>query len=225
MISKSKFYYNINITSNPKPGEFESDANFSVVLNQALINDAHLYQFLLQKFKIDTESIPLFHVELQQPQPPVVNNTNYITNYIVYVVVGGVKYEVRLLYSRPHMLRARVIKTEGGLVYYDNREFVFAVYSYDFFITMVNDAIRTLYLNSGIADDPPFFAYDHDSEKISFYQSDANVVYFSMNLFPYVGEGFNTTWYYIKPPLIDLMSIQLRLKTMYSFKRLLRSME
>jgi len=96
-----------------------------------------------------------------------------------------------------------VIKTEGTNVYYDNREFVFAVYSYDFFITMVNDAIRTLYLNSGIADDPPFFAYDHDSEKISFYQSDANVVYFSMNLFPYVGEGFNTTWYYIRPPLID----------------------
>jgi len=57
---KEKLYYNINIVGNPKDGEFESEANFNVVLNQALINDAGKYQFLLEKFKIDSQSIPLY---------------------------------------------------------------------------------------------------------------------------------------------------------------------
>jgi len=89
LIPRSKIYYNINITSNTKDGEFESDAKFSVVLNQALIDDVSQYQFLLQKFKIDSESIPLFHVDLVQPQTPVVLPNPYITNYMVYIVNGG----------------------------------------------------------------------------------------------------------------------------------------
>ena len=39
LIQGRKFYYNNNITSNPKEGEFESDAKFSVVLTQALLDD------------------------------------------------------------------------------------------------------------------------------------------------------------------------------------------
>ena len=81
---REKIYYNINIVSNPREGEFESTARFNVVLNQALIDDVSQYQFLLQKFKIDSESIPLFYVELLQPQTPVVNNTDFITVYYVY---------------------------------------------------------------------------------------------------------------------------------------------
>ena len=64
-LPRTKIYYNINITSNPKEGEFESDAKFRVVLNQVLLDDVSQYQFMLQKFKIDSESIPLFHIDVQ----------------------------------------------------------------------------------------------------------------------------------------------------------------
>ena len=97
-------FYNINIPSNPLPGEFDSEAKFSVVLNRTLIENVGRYQMLVEKFKIDTESIPLFYVELQQPQPPVNNNTNFITNYTVYFVNGGVLYSAPLLYSDPYIL-------------------------------------------------------------------------------------------------------------------------
>jgi hypothetical protein len=68
---------------------------------------------------------------------------------------------------------------------------------------MVNSAIRTLYVNAGLSTPPSFFEYDHDNERIIYYQADTNTIYFSMNLFPYIGEGFNTTWYYIRPAGID----------------------
>ena len=208
---REKVYYNINIVSTARPGEFASDASFNAFLNQALIEDASQYQFMLQKFKIDSESIPLFYVELQQPQPPINNNTNFITNYSVYVVNGGVLYTAPLLYSDPYSLPAKIMKADAGGVYYDNRDEVFALYSYDVFITMVNDAIRTVFNASGLLAPLPFFKYDHLQEKIAYY-CPANLVgnlYFSINLYPYVGEAFNTNWYYIKPPLIttDVYSI------------------
>ena len=46
-LPRTKIDYNINITSNPKEGEFESDAKFSVVHNQALLDDVSKYQFML----------------------------------------------------------------------------------------------------------------------------------------------------------------------------------
>ena len=74
---RTKIYYNINITSNPKEGEFESDTKSSVVLNQALLDDVSKYQFMLQKYKIDSESITLFHIDVQQPQMYVIPGNNY----------------------------------------------------------------------------------------------------------------------------------------------------
>ena len=136
---REKVYYNINIVSTARPGEFASDASFNAFLNQALI-DASQYQFMLQKFKIDSESIPLFYVELSQPQPPVINNTNFITNYTVYFVNNGMLYSAPLLDSDPYSLTAKIMKSDAGGVYYDNRDEVFALYSYDVFINMVNDA-------------------------------------------------------------------------------------
>ena len=76
---------------------------------------------------------------------------------------------------------------------------------------MVNDAIRRAINASGLLAPLPFFKYDHLQEKIAYYYP-GNLVgdlYFSINLYPYVGEAFNTNWYYIKPPLIttDVYSI------------------
>ena len=149
-------YYNINIVGHPGPGEFESRASFSVVLRQDILDDVGSYKFLLHKFKIDTESIPLFHVSLQQPQTPVTNNTGFITTYKVYRVVNGVAYSRNITYSCPSMKPASIVRMDGGLAYYDNRDFVFAIYSYDHFIGMVNDAIQGLYDDAGLTLAAPF---------------------------------------------------------------------
>lgn len=199
---REKIYYNINITSNPRPGEFVSEAKFHTLLNQTLIDDVSQYQFLLHKFKIDTESIPLFHVDLQQPQPPVINNTNFITNYHVYLVDSSFTvHSTSLYYSKPFMPPARIVKSDGGLVFYDNRDYVFAVYSYDFFIEMINSALIELFGIASITSPVPFFVYDHTIEKICLYtyKNDTNQIFFSKNLFPYIGEAFETIWYEKKP--------------------------
>jgi len=215
---REKIYYNINIVSNPMPGEFESTARFNVVLNQALIDDVSQYQFMLQKFKIDSESIPLFYVELLQPQIPVVNNTNFITIYYVYLVYNGDIYSTPLLYSAPWYGPAKITRrndTVPPTVYYDNREELFAIYSYDIFISMINDAITLIYEQAGLVN-PPFFQYNHLTEKIEYNKVDGpDMLYFSNNLHPYIGEAMNTIWYVVRPPLIttDVFSIQLETDT------------
>ena len=64
-----------------------------------------------------------------------------------------------------------------------------------------------MYANAGTWDYPPFFQYDHVLEKIYFYQSvgDPNDVFFSINLNPFIGEGFNMNWYYQKPPFTGIV--------------------
>jgi len=166
-LPRTKIYYNINITSNPKEGEFESDAKFSVVLNQALLDDVSQYQFMLQKFKIDSESIPLFHIDVQQPQMYVIPGNNYLTNYKIYTVVGGITYYVRLEYNRVGYKPAIIVKTQGGLYWYDNRDPIFEIFSYDAFITVINNGLTALYNKIGDTTlIPLFFSYDNYYHKI-----------------------------------------------------------
>ena len=213
---REKIYYNIDITSNAKPGDFTSEAKFDVVLNQALIENVSDYQFLVQKFKIDSESIPLFYVDLQQPQPPVSNNTNFITNYNIYAVTGGLLptlYSVPVLYSAPANKPARIARTEGLNVYYDNRDLAFAIFSYDYFVTCINNALVTLFQKMGSGSQPPLFQYDHVLGRICYYNTSftntSPAIYFSINLHPYIGEAFNMTWHFVRPALIteDVYSI------------------
>ena len=46
---KEKIYYNIDIVSNPKPGEFASEAKFSTILQHELIHDASSFQMMVHK--------------------------------------------------------------------------------------------------------------------------------------------------------------------------------
>jgi hypothetical protein len=200
-----KVYYNVDIVSKPADGQFMTDASFNVILNQALIEDVSKFKLLVQKFKIDSAGIPLFHVELQQPQPPVNINENFLTNYKIYLLTNSTMlYSTQLLYSRPFGKPANIIKVDGSNIYYDNRDSLFAVYSYDVFITMINEAISKLYSMASLSTPPPFFVYDHQLEKVCYYfpASDNNSLFFSRNLQNFIGEGFNTTLYYQKPPSI-----------------------
>ena len=83
-----KKYYNVIINGNPPPTSYYSPAKFNIHLNDSILKDASKYSLIVQKFKIDSESIPLFHVELVQPQVPVVGNVGFITKYVVYVNIN-----------------------------------------------------------------------------------------------------------------------------------------
>ena len=119
---REKTYYNINIASNPSPGEFESDAKFSVLFQQPLIDDVGKYQLLVEKFKIDSESIPLFHIDILRPQPLVIQNMNFITNYHIYLLFMGNVYTAPILFSAPFSKPARIVDTVTTGVYYDSIE-------------------------------------------------------------------------------------------------------
>ena len=213
VIPKEKIYYNVNITGKSTKGSFTSDASFNVFLNQSVLDDVSKYQFLVEKFKIDTESIPLFYVDIQNPQPPVINNTNFITNYTIYCFNNtGALCSVPVLYSNPTNTPARIVKTDpSGNVYYDKQDECFAIYSYDVFISCINDAFNQLFFDAQLtAYQPSFFQYDHTLEKICYYSYSAPPlipfpmqIYFSMNLHPFIGEAFNSIWYENGVPGID----------------------
>ena len=92
------------------------------------------------------------------------------------------------------------------MYWYDNRDPIFEVFSYDAFITVINNGLTALY--NQIGDPtliPPFFSYDNYYHKIFYYKNinDTNTVYYSKNLFPYVGEAFNINMYFVRPVGID----------------------
>ena len=124
----------------------------------------------------------MFYVEPQQPQPIDTNNTNYITNYKIYGVTGGQVYSVPILYSAYGPNPAKIIKIEGTNAYYDNRDIVFAVFSYDDFITNINNAIATLFSQMHLGTQPPLFQYDHVLEKICYYTTDVTILVLQFTL-------------------------------------------
>jgi len=212
-----KIYYNITITGNPGVNAYYEPARFNVNLNDSLLLDASAYSLIVQKFKIDSESIPLFHVELVQPQNIVVGNIGFILKYKVYLIVAGVVYSANLIYNKPYAPPAPIVKNNGdGTVIYDNTHNMFSIYSYNDFIALINTAIVSCITQAGLSD-APFFEYDPISERIKYFVPDGfnGVLYFSKNLLPFVGEGFSTIYYYVNPVGINekVFSINVRVFT------------
>ena len=218
-----KLYYNVIINGNPSPNEYYVPAKFSVNLNNAIIKDASEYSLIVQKFKVDSESIPLFHVELLQPQPKVINNMGFITKYVIYMNINGDIYSQNLIYNKPYGPQAPIIKDNGdGTVIYDNRHNMFSIYSYNDFLVMINTAINSCVSqassitgtgSTGLIDLAaleasllsPFFEYDPITERIEYFFPDGyvNQLYFSRNLHPFIGEGFSTNYYWNNPTGIN----------------------
>ena len=126
-----------------------------------------------------------------------------------------------LLFSQPFMNPAREIRTDPvtGQVYYDRTDPVFAMYSHDKIISMDNNAISSMLSQFSIGS-PPFFKYDHVLEKVCYYNFSALApynIYFSLNMFPYIGEAFNTIKYEVFPTNITepVFSITLRVTLIF----------
>ena len=67
----NKIYYNVNIRYDPQNLDrslyFYSPAKTNIRMNSPLITDTDSYDLCISKFKIDTECVPIFIPEMEQP--------------------------------------------------------------------------------------------------------------------------------------------------------------
>ena len=153
--------YNVNIQhSRTGAGNgLTSPAIFSESLARPLIN----------KFKIDTFTIPITIVKLKEYQP-VRTDGKFFTDYWVQLIdAGGYVHTAPCMYKPEQQLNtcAPVQDTRpSGDIKYDNTSEVFFVYSYQHILDMINEAIEEVCAEGGI-ESAPFFTYDSRTQLIS----------------------------------------------------------
>ena len=85
-----RIHYNVNIQHDRTAAGFGlgSPAVFSEVLARPLINNPSEWDVLINKFKIDTFTIPITIVKLREYQP-VRTDGKYLTDYNVQIIHNG----------------------------------------------------------------------------------------------------------------------------------------
>ena len=96
-----RLHCNINIQYSRGGTDFRlsSPAVFSETLARPLIQNPSQWDVLINKFKIDTFSIPLTIVELQEYQP-ISTDGSYLTNYWVTLKHGAMYYSAQCAQTR-----------------------------------------------------------------------------------------------------------------------------
>ena len=193
--------YNINIQhSRAGAGNgLTSPAIFSESLARPLINNPSEWDVLINKFKIDTFTIPITIVKLKEYQTR--KTTEFETDYDVQLVYKDYVYSAQVMYKpEPNTNPSvKVVETrEDGMVKYDNTDEAFFVYSYQQILDMINEAIEKVCADAYI-ESAPFLLYDTRTQLISAqYSSDFDqlsieetpILSFSHNLEEFVGKGF-----------------------------------
>ena len=143
---------------------------FSESLARPLINNPAEWDVLINKFKIDTFSIPITIVKLKEYQP-VRTDGKYLTDCNVQVIHNGYVYSAPCYFKPEHQspdTNPSVVSIkEDGLVKYDNTEEAFFVYSYQQILDMVNEAIEEVCAEAGLDGDYPHFGISN-SDLLSF---------------------------------------------------------
>ena len=175
-----RIHYNINIQhSRAGAGNgLTSPAIFSESLARPLINNPSEWDVLINKFKIDTFSIPITIVKLREYQP-VRTDGKYLTDYNVQIIHNGYVYSAPCYFKPEHQsldTTPLVVNTrEDGQVKYDNTHETFFVYSYQHILDMINDAIEEVYAEAGIVDSSPFFQYSNNNQLLTYSTTESEV--------------------------------------------------
>ena len=166
----NRIRYNVNI-QHSRAGcgtGLTSPAVFSEALARPLIERPADWDVLINKFKIDTFSIPITIVKLKEFQP-LRGNGSYETDYTVFLRVGLDEYSATCMFTpeqnkdvKPSIVRVR----EDGYVKYDNTGETFFVYSYEHILDMINNAIEDVCKQANL-DDAPFFSYEPSQQHIT----------------------------------------------------------
>ena len=186
--------------------DLNSPAVFSESLARPLINNPSEWDVLINKFKIDTFSIPITIVKLREYQP-VRTDGRYLTDYNVQVIHNGYVYTAPCYFKPEHQTpdsNPPVVSTrEDGQVKYDNTHENFFEYSIEHFLEMINTAIKDAFSDANLSN-PTNFEYDPVTQLISVqYPTEFSkqmisilrkTLYFSPNLWEFIGKGFRIDW-------------------------------
>jgi len=200
----SKKYYNLTIVNNDK-SKIDHDAIFNASFAQELLDKPEEYQMIVQKFSMDTKSIPVTVMEIKNPQTPKTDDWETIHNiYIVdsnnNIASSNVKFNSSTLPNKPPI----PVKQEGSLSYYNNKDPYFFVYNYTYLLKKINDGIEEAYNQLFPSIGPsnnfsPHFILNPVTQLITLYapmslfqydNPNRATIYFSLSLSKYVGEGF-----------------------------------
>ena len=166
----TKLHYNVNIQYNRggTSHRLTSPAMFSECMAKPLIQVPSEWDVLISKFKIDTQSIPLTIVKLQEYQP-VRSDGKFNTDYFVYLEDGGMLYTARCEFKPEHDVHASPVvmkMNSAGEVKYNNCSETFFVWSYQYFLDMINDAIMDVCHQAELDAYTPGLYYHLAHEKI-----------------------------------------------------------
>ena len=191
-------YYNVSITN--KETRIDKEASIHVRLAGTLLEKPEDYKMMIQKFSIDAESIPITIIELKNPQT--VKTQNWETIHNVYVSDGnGNIASANVLFNNTRIPNnpPKPRKVEAGMGYYNNRDNYFFVYNYTHLLKMINNAIANAFSQLYPTElNIPKFVYDPISQLITIFYPQSifssstpqPMIYFSLSLFKYIGEGF-----------------------------------
>ena len=162
--------YNINIQHDRTAVGLgvTSPAVFSEALARPLINNPSEWDVLINKFKIDTFSIPITIVKLQEYQPEP-RHAVYLTDYWVHLDVNGEKFskQCKFIPEESHYPGPTVVNRRAdGWVKYDNTHENFFEYSIEHFLEMINTAISDAFSDANLSN-PTNFEYDPVTQLIS----------------------------------------------------------
>ena len=119
------------------------------------MTDTDNYDLCISKFKIDTECVPIFIPEMEQP----VDKTDYKDINTTPYLYSNYKIAVMNMYGVAEMVRVRIFRnrravsdesekkpyfkffTKGGQTYVDNTDESLFMYDYQTFINYVNVAL------------------------------------------------------------------------------------
>ena len=157
----NKIYYDVNIRYDPQNLDrslhFFSPAKTTIRMNSPLITDTDSYDLCISKFKIDTECVPIFIPEMEQPvtekEYDDINTTPYLySNYKIAVINNAGHGEIarikifrnrRATHSSQEKTPYFKFFKKGGQTYVDNTDESLFMYDYQTFINYVNVALQT----------------------------------------------------------------------------------
>lgn len=197
-----RFYYNVTIRSTDINNPYKI-AKFREQLDQPIINNPEDYYLAVVRYRVPTQTIPIFSAQIQ-PFPNV--NPN-LTIYSVTLSLGANNSRVYVTFV-PSQKAPQIIIPGPATAQnpnYDITNLYYYVHSYQHFIDMINKALvdaLTALPGVPVGQLPPYFQFDEVTGKIALVAQkqyyDYNTpgtteIYINQALYPFL-RGFNDEW-------------------------------
>jgi len=172
IVEQDNIYYNVIIdhsapiyTNATISGQFNDQpeqAKYSVTLDQEVLHKSNDFYCSVVRFAIPLDTVPLMICEVQPNQ----SNVN-LTPFYLGINYNGTNYGTFLIYVPQNTFQAPLQNQPTPVV----TDYYF-IYSYTEFINMMNTALSTIWISSGLAalfttSTAPYFTYNNGSQPLN----------------------------------------------------------